>query len=95
MFIDEKRDGEAQEASFTGFRAFVETKDPAEEYNWPDGTACACAQYARSIGKYEEWEAPLTDEVREFWLRLNRLARPALGAPITFGELAQKLSEPA
>jgi hypothetical protein len=91
MFLDEKRSGEPQQLSVAGFAAFVATKDPAEEYVWNDASACACAQYAHSIGKYEEWLGPPTDVEYWMWNRLDKIARPGLGDAITFGELAQKL----
>ena len=77
------------------FAAFVATKDPAEEYDWPDRAACPAAQYARDIGCYEEWLEPPTVESYRFWEGLNRLARPGLGVVGTFGQLAQRLDNGA
>ena len=94
MFIDEKRSGEPQQPSVAGFAAFVATKDPAEEYRWLDPTACACGQYARSIGKYEDWlnvpTRPPADS--KLWRELNRLAQIGPYPARTFGKLAQKLA---
>jgi hypothetical protein len=95
MFIDEKRGGEPHLAGFT---AFVETKNPAEEYDWEDRTACACAQYARTIGEYEKWLQPVTDK-NHLWVQLDKLSRldsRYLRPPNrTYGELLERLRDAA
>ena len=52
MFVDEKRQGEAQaepKPSLAGFIAWLE-KQPADgTYNWGSAKKCAVAQYAESI----------------------------------------------
>jgi hypothetical protein len=86
MLLEEKRHGEPQ-LGVASFTAFVATKNPTEVYYWESRETCACAQYAHSIGKFEDWVQPRTEEDYQMWERLNKLARGSM----TFGQLAEKL----
>ena len=39
--------------SLDSFAAWLETKDPDEEYRWIDSRNCACAQYAKEREAFE------------------------------------------
>jgi hypothetical protein len=79
MYLETKRDGEAQQPSLQGFIAWLETKDPAEKYNWSRADQCACGQYARHLGvRWNPWRGNI-------WGRLNSIAY--LVQPRTFGNL--------
>jgi len=76
--------------SVAGFLAFCESKDPKEEYKYTNPHQCACAQYARSIDRYESWRSPRDVAL---WHRLDGIAQLERFAPSsrTFGELAERL----
>jgi hypothetical protein len=59
------------EPSLEGFIAWLETKDPNEEYDYHNSEACACGQYAASIHT-EMWLFDTAEFV--LWDRLNGLA---------------------
>ena len=77
---------------------WLETQDPNESYNWNDGTECACAKFAKSIGRYYEWRdfidccyIPHSESAAE-WKELNIIAG---GYQIlrdrTFGKMLERL----
>jgi hypothetical protein len=55
--------------SLEDFIAWLEMKDPEEEYQWSNMQTCACGQYAASIG-VEEWNKRAS-EGSKFWNMLN------------------------
>ena len=87
MFVEDKRQGEAvvEHPSRAGMIAFLETKDPRTSYHWNNMNRCACAQYAGSVDKYEDWlgaaRRPLFSNGP--WQDLNRFA----STKRTFGDL--------
>lgn len=96
MFVQDKADGEQtaiQHPSVAGLLAFCESQKPDTAYEWLDCHECACGQYARSIGQFEDWfggdGAPVYGWNRR-WSDLNVLASGALGET-TFGALAGRL----
>jgi len=70
-------------------------KNPNEAYNWSNNCECACAQFADSIGKTDEWLSDLFKPGTE-WHDLNYTARGSDGwvskEDWTFGELTKRLS---
>jgi len=80
--------------------AWLDTKNPAEEYDWRNCQRCACAQFAESIGCYDEWLMAIRGggpepRLRE-WLKLNHVARGAdadYGEDWTFGDMRKRLLE--
>src|ERR1700704_1357829 len=53
MLYDKKWDSQTKpvEPSLKGIIAWLETKDPKEEYNYCDSKNCAMSQYLKSIGQ--------------------------------------------
>ncbi len=73
--------------SLEDFIAWLETKDPNEEYEWLSINICPCTQYAKSIGE-KDWPAKHNDlktAKGKVWYALNHLAHNA--SPRTFGSL--------
>ena len=56
--------------------AWLEQQDPDQRYGWGDYRTCACAQFAKSIGRYDEWESEIKKHhLKEGpWQKLNRYA---------------------
>lgn len=52
MYLDTKREGEAQTAtpSLRGLIAWLETKDQTETYDWSNAENCVLGQYYRALG---------------------------------------------
>ena len=82
MFVDEKRNGEKIDGgtvlllappmpSIAGFLAFCESKEPSETYDWCDPHNCACAQYARAIGRFDSW----IEDRGSTWMPLDKIAQ--------------------
>jgi len=61
------------EPSLEGFIAWLETKDPNEEYDWSSYNHCAAGCYAMSVGITKE---KLFQTNNEIIRRLSLLARP-------------------
>jgi hypothetical protein len=75
--------------------AWLETQNPAEHYSWGSNDACACGQFAKSIGRYDDWRsrrghATLDDEA---WINLSIIARLGThrSSQWTFGNFLQAL----
>ena len=58
--------------------AWLEQQGPDQRYEWNDSRFCACAQFARAIGRYDEWEGVIREhrlhENGNPWGELNRCA---------------------
>jgi hypothetical protein len=96
MFLEDKGNGEVQEASFEGFLAFVEKQPSYKGYSYWNFATCPCAQYAASIGKMEEWRGPDPRDWRQsrlpkIWQRLDELVALTVEGANTFGALARYL----
>lgn len=80
--------------SIEDFIAWLETKDPTEQYVWLDTSICACGQYAASIG-VEGWSKKASNG-DVLWNELNNLAAPWYGRHVsregnsTFGVLLDR-----
>jgi hypothetical protein len=95
MFIDEKAFGEAllkpieykhDVLSIEGVKEWLETKDPAEEYNYLDAPSCLFSQYlmARGVGG----KVPYATKV---WHQLHDLYRGVGGnGAYTFGAALER-----
>lgn len=57
MFLDEKKHGEAvtKTPSLRGLIAWLETKDPTEQYCFFDHGHCLMAQYYKAIDRPTSW----------------------------------------
>ena len=92
MFVEDKGQGgggAVVHPSREGMAAWLRTKDPGEYYDWTGYGHCACAQYAKSIGRFPEWVDHSNDGI---WGDLNGAAGAAsLHARGTFGSLLKEL----
>ncbi len=39
------------------FAEWLESKKSDEQYDWTDPSRCACAQFAKDIGRFDAWRA--------------------------------------
>lgn len=62
-------------------------KDPNEDYYWSDANNCACAQFAKDIGRFDDWQVRDMTILSD-WEKLNIAAR---SEPHTFGALLGRL----
>jgi len=77
--------------------AFLETKRSNEKYNWLNCHHCACAQFAESVGRSEEWYDAIrgggpVPNVQE-WKALDCVARGSGEESWTFGKMRKRLLE--
>ena len=86
--------------SLVGFRDFAASKKPDEKYMFLNRETCACAQYAKHIGLYDEWmKAELGGACmnNSMWSRLNNIAGaddaldPPADEKYTWGALRDRL----
>ena len=75
------------------FRDFVANKPADQIYQWQDREDCACAQFARHIGLFDEWYED--NLIGGSWGKLNRLALCGRevypSVTITWGELLKHI----
>lgn len=93
MYVDEKRQGEATvtEPSVDGFIAFCEHQGD-RTYEYEDHCTCACQQYAKSIGREQEWYDRLARLGGcDFWFSVDYQAAQQ---PYNFAALAGRLRNP-
>jgi hypothetical protein len=50
---------------------WLEGKDPEERYDWGDRDGCACAQFAKATGRWDEWQGLLVERRSLGSLRLS------------------------
>ena len=83
-----------KEPTLKGFRDFCAGMPTRRRYSFFSTTACACAQYAKSIGKADEWFEIMHVPYREFcaspWYSMNMIAGTR---PHTFRSLTTRLDE--
>ncbi len=69
--------------------AWLETKDPGEEYNYMDYDCCLAAQYNASIGREyahsKTFRRATSDNPLTYLSFDRRLERISIGSPSTFG----------
>ena len=76
--------------SLESMAAWLETKDPNEEYSWIDSHKCACAQYAKARGVFDQWRGHgWYSSDRPVWHDLNMMAQHCE----TFGKLLERVRE--
>ncbi len=77
--------------SLESMAAWLETKDPNEEYYWSNSCNCACAQYAEARGVFAQWRGRCdVGDVRDpMWHELNMLAQRCG----TFGKFLEQVRE--
>lgn len=83
--------------------AWLDGKDPSKHYEWNSLTECACGQFAKSIGRFEEWRNHARGDIpvgknSQKWEELNHIARgdiyiDYIGQRWTFGEMRDRLLE--
>ena len=65
-----------RDLSLLGFRDYAASRNPHEAYDFSCREQCACAQFARHIGLFSEWNnSPLTPDY--VWGELNAIAHGA------------------
>ena len=75
--------------SLESMAAWLETKNPNEEYRWIDSHNCACAQYAKDREAFAEWRGHGRYSHFSPWYELNMLAQHCG----TFGKLLERVRE--
>jgi hypothetical protein len=84
MLYDPKwNETKTEEPSFAGFIAWLEKHPTDDEYVWGDNNDCACAQYAKSLGRFDEWRSRSWNRNGRIWFFLDGAA---LNFSCTFGE---------
>ena len=73
--------------SYEDFADFCETMPPEEIYEYSKSEACACAQWAESMGRFDEWYCKWAEGDTP-WGKVDRIAEIQ---PWTFGALAKRL----
>jgi hypothetical protein len=83
MLYDPYRD-----LTILSMRDYAATKDPEESYRYTSRADCACAQFARHIGLYDDWSGYGT---LPLWGTLNQIAMGHGAHDWTWGKLKERL----
>jgi hypothetical protein len=85
----EPLESEAQGPSFAEFAAWLEQQPADKTYEWWNGSTCACARFAGSIGERSAWlKRGVAKPYVNNWQRLNAAAQVL---PHTYGALLERV----
>lgn len=71
------------------FLQFAEKKPQMKRYEYADPKVCACGQFAKSLGIYEDYEEKVT--AIQQGSRFYQLEKLAAQAPFTWGALTERI----